>query len=166
MTYGRAIAGSIFLISILLGGEEVRADNPLGFYAGGGIGQSRVEASVPLAPVFRENHSAFKVLAGIRPISMIGAEVAYIDFGHPGRQTGFLASDVKMKGESAFGVLYLLVPTVDVFLKAGSARLDTTASTGIVCAFGQPCPLVLSPAPAKGTNVGFAAGVGAQNQSR
>jgi hypothetical protein len=133
----------------------------LGLYVGGAAGQSRVEATAPYVPNFHENHSAFKFMVGIRPISLIGVEIAYDDFGHPNRQNGFLATDVTMKGESAFGVLYLPVPIVDIFLKAGLARINSTATTNIVCSAGV-CIELATPEPERRTNIGFAGGAGAQ----
>jgi opacity protein-like surface antigen len=140
------------------------AEDLLGLYVGAAAGQSRVEATAPDAPDFRENHSAFKVMVGIRPLSFLGAEIAYNDFGHPSRQNGIEIADVKMKGESAFGVLYLPVPIVDVFVKGGLARIDSTASTNIVCIANNVCPgtLIAPPKPERRTNVGFAGGAGAQ----
>jgi opacity protein-like surface antigen len=138
------------------------AEDLLGLYVGGAAGQSQVKATAPYVPNFHENHSAFKFMVGIRPISLVGVEIAYNDFGHPNRQNGFLATDVTMKGESAFGVLYLPVPIVDIFLKAGLARIDSTATTNIVCPAGQGCVALASPAPERRTNVGFAGGAGAQ----
>src|ERR1039457_1618747 len=73
---------------------QVMADDLLGLYVGGAIGQSQVEATSPQfldsghyqllgAGSFKENHSAFKVMVGVRPISLLGAELAYVDLGHP-----------------------------------------------------------------------------------
>jgi hypothetical protein len=139
------------------------AEDLLGLYVGAAAGQSQVEATAPYVQNFRENHSAFKFMVGIRPISLVGVEIAYDDFGHPNRRNGFLATDVTMKGESVFGVLYLPVPIVDIFLKAGLARIDSTAATHTVCSGGQPCPtLVTEPEPESRANVGFAGGAGAQ----
>jgi opacity protein-like surface antigen len=138
------------------------AEDLLGLYIGGAVGQARVEASAPDVPDFNETHSAFKVMTGIRPISLLGVEIAYFDFGNPSHQSGFFASTVTMKGGSAFGVVYLPVPIVDVFLKAGLARIDSTATTNVVCPTGQPCIEIATPGPESRTNVGFAAGAGAQ----
>jgi outer membrane protein with beta-barrel domain len=99
---------------------------------------------------------------GIRPISLLGVEIAYDNFGHPSQQIGFLATNVSMKGESAFGVLYLPVPILDVFFKAGLARIDSTATTNVVCPTGQPGIALATPGPESRTNVGFAGGAGAQ----
>jgi len=162
MTYGRTVRYfSLAILTCLVFGKA-HATDPVGFYIGGAVGQSRVDASLPINTDFRETHAAFKVLAGIRPISLIGAEFAYVDFGHPTRHDGFLVSDVRMKGESAFGVLYLPVPLIDIFLKAGLARIESTATTNVVCPPGQVCIELATPAPIMRTNVGLAAGVGAQ----
>jgi opacity protein-like surface antigen len=101
-------------------------------------------------------------VVGVRPISVIGAELAYADFGHPSHLNGFLATDVTMKGASAFGIFYLPVPIVDIYAKVGVARLRSTATISFVCPAGQVCPTVPYYAPISRTDVGFAAGAGAQ----
>jgi hypothetical protein len=86
----------LILASIVLLAQPRRnavAEDLLGLYVGGAIGQSQVEATgqtiYALGNVyhdtgsFKENHSAFKGMVGIRPISPLGAEVDYTDFGHP-----------------------------------------------------------------------------------
>jgi opacity protein-like surface antigen len=142
------------------------AEDLLGLYVGGAIGQSRVEAT---SPQFNENHSAFKVMVGLRPISLLGAELAYIDLGHPSGRLGQQPNgDVSMKGVAAFGVLHLPVPLIDIFLKAGVARLQSALhSSGkatVVCPPEAPlCPGPLLPNyDLDRTNTGFAAGAGAQ----
>lgn len=134
------------------------AEDLLGLYVGGAIGQSRVETS----PHFDENHTAFKVMVGLRPISLLGAELAYIDLGHPSGSLGQQPGDVSMKGATAFGVLHLPVPVIDVFLKAGVAWLQSTLHSTFVCPPAYP----LCPRPSgydlDRTDTGFAAGAGAQ----
>jgi hypothetical protein len=78
-------AGAACLTVFTLQSTQARADDPLGFYVGGAVGQARVDASLPNADQFREDHSAFKIMAGLRPIPVLGAELEYVDFGHPGR---------------------------------------------------------------------------------
>src|SRR5207244_921027 len=92
------------LVAMALPINQARALNPLGFYVGGAFGQARVDATAPDASGFRENHSAFKVMVGVRPISVVGAEFAYADFGHPSRLNGLVSTDVTIKGASAFGI--------------------------------------------------------------
>lgn len=67
-----------------------------------------------------------------------------------------------MKGAAAFGVLYLPVPIVDVYGKAGVARLDSTVK-GSIC---SPCAcsfqICRSSFQLNRTNTSGAFGVGAQ----
>jgi opacity protein-like surface antigen len=160
-----SVAATFVIFAAVLLPTHVLADDLLGLYIGGAVGQSQVEANVPTVGDFKENHSAFKVIAGIRPISLIGAEFSYIDFGHPSGNINGVPSDVSEKGADAFAVLYLPVPVVDVFVKAGLARLQSTANSGlrigIACPFTDPnCGPVLFRLDR--TNTSFAAGAGAQ----
>ncbi len=150
---------------VLAHGNAV-ADNLLGLYVGGAVGQSRVETDL-----FNETHLGFKVMLGIRPIPLFGAELAYIDLGHPsGPVYPEPYGDVSMKGGSAFGVLHLPVPVLDVFLKAGVSVLDTKQrgvppNITYSCPPAYPrCPLPVPLRPFEGdsTDTGFAAGAGAQ----
>jgi hypothetical protein len=152
----------LFVMTVLPTGYAF-ADDLLGLYVGGAAGQSQVEANAPSIGDFKQNHSAFKVIAGIRPISLIGAELSYIGFGHPSGSINAVSSDVSEKGADAFGVLYLPVPVVDVFMKAGLARLQSTLTSikgGVgTCTITNPnCALFRLDR----TNTSFAAGAGAQ----
>jgi hypothetical protein len=158
------------------------AGNLLGLYVGGAVGQGEVAANVPNpfvpnpfiahVPVpasdsFKADHSAFKVMVGLRPIPMLGAELSYLDLGNPtGSLFGHPAS-ASMKGISGFGVIYLPIPVIDVFAKAGAARIQSTVSgyapNGIpdfICLPNIPCGT--SPFREDRTNTNFAAGAGAQ----
>jgi opacity protein-like surface antigen len=152
--------GVAALTLLLLPLPGARAADTFGLYLGGAFGQARVEASLPNAAQFREDHSAFKIMAGLRPIPVLGAEIAYVDFGHPDRLAGFGppgSSDVSMKGAAAFGMFYIPVPWVDVYAKGGFARLQSTANVNCpVCA-----NLVAFP-PLRRTDTSWAAGAGAQ----
>jgi hypothetical protein len=65
-----------------------------------------------------------------------------------------------MKGAAAFGVLYLPVPIVDVFLKAGFARLESTVN-GSICS-PCACDFCRPSFQQKRTNTSGAGGVGIQ----
>ena len=131
---------------------QVAAANLLGLYVGGAFGRAQVEADnlpnpepAPLTAHsierFSENHLAYEAIVGVRPISLVGTEITYVDFGHasealgtipvgPAVSAGFpLSGSVRMKGPAAFAVLYLPVPVIDFYFKAGLARLQTTAIT-------------------------------------
>ena len=83
------------------------------------------------------NHPGAK--RGLRPISLIGAEFEYIDFGKPSATStvppGYsVNASVESKAPVLFGILYLPLPLprIDVYAKAGLARLQTSASAEVV----------------------------------
>ena len=135
----------------------------IGFYIGGAVGQARVAADAENFQIgdFRANHSAYKLMAGIRPISPFGVEVSYFDFGHPSGSLGNAAANATMKGAAAFGVVYLPIPIIDVYAKAGLARLESTV-TGYGNA-GPNCVSCISQLfSLSRKDTSFAAGVGVQ----
>ena len=153
-----------------------RAADALGAYIGAAIGEGWVKTSdrffsAPSPGAFSKNHSAYKLMAGVRPISLLGAEIAYVDLGHPHQALSNVnlvsSADVKMKGAAAFGILYLPVPVVDLYLKAGLSRLQTSAyATEIrpgaaLCAINVP-DCARSTSHGSATDTHFAAGAGAQ----
>jgi len=127
------------------------ADNPAGFYLGAGVGYSTVrsdDAAYGLPGYFNDHQTAWKAIAGIRPIPILGAEYEYIDFGHPGNDYGYngfnyygLDSHPRASALFAVGYLPLPVPFFDVFGKAGVARLrtDVTTFVGQTCPYNQAC---------------------------
>ena len=76
-------------LGVLISPPVINAAEPLGMYAGGAIGQARIdtgnlEGASPSGGVFSfgtytENHSAYKLIVGFRPLSLIGTELAYMD---------------------------------------------------------------------------------------
>jgi hypothetical protein len=115
------------------------ADNPLGFYLGAGVGYSTVRSDDPaygLPGYFNDHETAWKVIAGVRPIPIVGAEFEYIDFGHPSNAYGYsginnYGLDSHPRAAALFGVGYLPlpIPFIDVYGKAGIARLQTDVTT-------------------------------------
>lgn len=121
------------------------AQNALGFYVGAGVGGSTVRSDrffdaygygydgLYNSP---DHHFAWKAIAGIRPVSLAGAEVEYIDFGHPGGDGSYYdyyanyGPDSHPRALAAFGVghLPLPVPFIDIFAKVGAARLHTNVN--------------------------------------
>jgi opacity protein-like surface antigen len=127
------------------------ADDPAGFYLGAGVGYSTVRSDDPaygLPGYFNDHQTAWKAIVGVRPISPVGAEVEYIDFGQPGNHynpnnTNFYGFDSHPRAGALFAVGYLPlpVPFFDVFGKAGVARLETdvTSFEGSTCPANQSC---------------------------
>ena len=130
-----------------------RAENLLGFYVGAGVGESTVRSDDNFSGGFGydgfyndpRHHFGWKALAGIRPISIVGAELEYIDFGHPGGDGGYYGynygPDSHPRAIAAFGVghLPLPIPFLDIFGKAGAARLHTNVDgfDGSACGGNQ-----------------------------
>jgi len=176
-----ALVSGVIGISVLVGPNANAAD-PLGLYVGASLGQGRVETGsfaspgpvagvVPTLGNFKENHSAYKLMVGVRPISVLGAELDYIDFGHPSGSVsasgiGSASADVTLKGPAAFALLYLPIPVVDVYLKAGLARLQSNATVNVTLN-GVACPILnpncaLAQAHTSANTSTLAGGIGAQ----
>jgi opacity protein-like surface antigen len=163
------MVGALAFSALAVGRAE--AVDLLGVYVGGAIGQSQVAATANSTSFalygsnatgeFKQDHLAFKVMVGIRPISPIGAELEYVDLGHPSGSLFDYPADASVRGAAAFGVLYLPVPIVDIFIKAGAARLQSSLS-GVV----PYLPICSSCVPPRfeqdRTDTHFAAGAGAQ----
>ena len=137
------IFSGIFAV-LALGGICVPAfaDNILGFNVGASVGESDIHT--PGDPFgypgdFDEHHDAWKVSVGIRPISPVGADLEYIDFGHPSHfyNGSYDSEDVHSTATALLGIAYLPLPLpfLDVYGKAGVARLqsNTNASGGTYC---------------------------------
>ena len=139
--------------------------NPLGFYLGLDVGESTVRSDNNYlygyndfngyygGPYDYSHHFAWKAAAGIRPISVVGAELEYLDFGHPGSDTTYYYNNFNYGPDShpraiaLFGVGYLPlpVPFLDVYGKAGIARLHTNVNgfDGQICVDPAPqCRIV------------------------
>jgi hypothetical protein len=106
------------------------ADN--GIYVGASVGQANTQADVGSVAKFDENDTGYKAFVGIRPLDLFAVEVAYIDFGSPSANVGPVRANADVKGAAAFGLLYLPLPlpVVDLYAKAGFARLDTKIDSG------------------------------------
>ncbi len=156
-------------------GPRAEALEPLGLYVGAAIGQGWTEVD-PLTVsgetfgAINRNEGAVSVLAGVRPVPLLAAEIAYVDLGHAHEELSLQnasSADVRMKGATVFGILYLPLPVVDLYVKAGLARLQTTTDVTMfqpgfgTCAVDVPrCAFFTRQGAATDTN--FAAGAGLQ----
>jgi opacity protein-like surface antigen len=103
---------------------------PLGLYLGGAVGRANVRVdSHTTGDLFDlDAHDlGWKAMLGVRPIAPLGAELEYIDFGHPQRTLDAVRADARARGVGLFAVGYLPIPVLDVFGKVGVARLQTIA---------------------------------------
>jgi hypothetical protein len=134
------------------------ADNLLGFYLGAAAGESHVRTSQEILGdtnydyEFDATHSAWKATVGFRPISPLGVEFSYIDFGNPRSGStiygfgGLTQTDANAWTLVALGYLPLPVPYLDVYGKLGIARLYTKTTevgpvpVGALALPGAACP--------------------------
>jgi Outer membrane protein beta-barrel domain len=109
-------------------GAAVNAADIVGLYAGAAVGQAQVQGSDPQfdSGSFKENHSAFKVMVGVRPIPIVGGEIEYVHFGHPNGEINHQPADENLKGAAGFALFYLPIPVVNLYGKIGLARLQST----------------------------------------
>ncbi len=134
------------------GATAAHALDPLGLYVGAGVGVSTVRSDndfgSALPGTSQDRHTAWKVMVGARPLSVLGAEFDYIDFGHASNAdpytygsatygVGGVHTHPRASALFAVGYLPLPLPLVDVYGKLGLARLDTTIDG---TASAQVCP--------------------------
>jgi opacity protein-like surface antigen len=187
MTHSRRAGYSVVGILMLAACGSACAVDPLGFYMGAGVGQSHVRSDLNLSafgPLPSRGFSTegtktgWKAILGIRPLSIIGAEAEFIDFGSvsgsasipPTVSTGGLNATVsshpKAAAVFAMGYLPIPLPALDVFAKAGAARLKSSVNaTGqATCPVSVPTcfPIFVPPYSASGSSTRFAYGAGLQ----
>jgi hypothetical protein len=165
---------AILAVGAYAASTAAQADNLIGFYLGAGVGYSTVrsdDSAYGLPGYFNDHQTAWKAIAGVRPIPFLGAEYEYIDFGHPSHDYGNYNSfanygfDSHPRASALFGVGYLPlpIPFVDVYGKAGVARLQTNVTTMV-----NSCPASGTCAPIYSrhnqTYDRFAYGVGVQSK--
>ena len=149
------------------------AGDPLGLYVGAALGEANVRVDESVfggAPGFDAHRDAWKLLLGLRPISLLGAELDYMDFGHArfaGPPSSFgtaLRGDTHPKATALFGVIYapLPIPLLDVYAKAGVARLQTVVNANSFCAVSPCVVTTTAPFALNRTDARLAYGVGMQ----
>jgi len=172
-TSGALIA--VITVGALGAATPALAGNPLGAYIGAGVGASNVGSNNYYGygyPGDYGNSVAWKAIVGIRPISIVGAEYDYIDFGSNNGNNGYYSSYYYYGPNShpkasvlyAVGYLPLPVPFLDVYGKLGGARLQTDITSFSGCP-GYSGPLsgcTPTPFQLNQSNNKFAYGAGVQ----
>lgn len=166
------ILSAILSVGACAASTAAMAENPVGFYLGAGVGYSTVrsdDASYGLPGYYNDHQTAWKVIAGVRPISIVGAEYEYIDFGRPGNHSynsinsNGLDSHPRASALFAVGYLPIPVPFFDIYGKLGVARLqtDVTSVTADVTCPVNPtyCPPIYSRHEQADNKLAYGAGV-------
>ncbi len=149
---------ALVLCVCLAASAAARADDLLGLYVGAGVGQSTLKQDYYQV---NSHVTGWKVLAGWRPISILGVEAEYVGFGSKSVTYQSIGEtiDTKAHATALFGVGYLPVPLpfLDLYGKLGVARITQDTNPYQFCSlcFTQPSPVNTN-------NNGFAWGAGAQ----
>jgi Outer membrane protein beta-barrel domain len=171
--------GVILAIAACGASSAAFADNPLGFYIGAGVGESQNrsdDSRYGYPGYYNDYQFAWQGIIGIRPIRLFGLEATYTDFGQPyrnGYHHGF--NDVNVNGTDShptapalFGVAYLPfpIPFLDIFAKAGAARLSINVTDFVQqpCVGGGPCPYFVPTSRHQVIDTKFAYGAGVQSK--
>jgi hypothetical protein len=143
----RAWTTLIVMVTTGLASATAMAGDPLNLYLGAGLGESEITRDDNYLPYFNEHHFAWEAIAGVRPISLVGVELQYIDFGDPsaGPNYNFASAHSNAKAAALFGVGYLPLPApfLDIYAKLGVARLHSNTSAVVpgLCPPGAFCPV-------------------------
>ena len=143
-----ATASALGLL-FLAGCAAASSMNPLGFYVGGGVGQTRsgihnfdswgFEGS---NAAWDDHPTAWNAIIGIRPLSRFAVEGQYIDFGATHFDSGDIANSrarVDAFALYAVGFLPIPLPYLDLFGKIGMARVRASASGEALCGSSISC---------------------------
>ena len=138
--------GRTFFLTLIFGSAcaftALAAPNPTGFYVGGSVGQSNVRTStepISTPDSLEQNDTAWKLLVGLRPIAPIAAELAYLDFGHltAARNLGptTLHASAQQRAATLSALIFapLPLPVLDLYARAGVARLQDSGSLSLLC---------------------------------
>lgn len=115
---------------LLTCGLAQAADN--GFYLGAGVTQAKLnnvgkDFDAGDLNDFKIDNTAWKLIAGFRPVDFFAVEANYQDLGNERRSLGSGEFTAKAKAYSAYAVGFLPIPIVDVYGKAGLSRWDATS---------------------------------------
>ncbi len=137
---GAALIGSAVSVNAMADDGPFQLFNPLGVYAGAGVGRSDV-GELQIDPFgdsyhrFDGDQLGWNAVVGLRPIPFLGAEAEYIDFGRTGIGAGlpsfgpsaaeFYNGNAHDRAAAIFAVGYLPlpIPWVEPFAKLGWAQL-------------------------------------------
>jgi hypothetical protein len=119
------------LILALAGTAAQAADN--GFYLGAGVSKSKVNDIFGSGADLDIDDTAWKIIAGFRPIDLVAVEANYMDLGSETRRLGAANAHADAKALSAHALLYLPIPVpfLGVYGKAGLARWELNGDSNV-----------------------------------
>ena len=105
-----------------------------GFYLGGAVSQAEIDAfnsdefGVGDLNDFEIDNTAFKIMAGFRPLDFMAVEANYMDLGDGTIGIGDNNFRSEAKAIAAYALFSLPIPVVDVYGKVGLARWELDGS--------------------------------------
>jgi opacity protein-like surface antigen len=117
-----------FMLLLALGASVAHADSGL-FYLGAGVLWDKLS---DVAAVDSDiNNASWKVLAGVRPISVFAVEADYLDLGSKTINGADTSTELHYKSFGAYAVGFapLPLPFVDVFGKLGLTRWSSSGNS-------------------------------------
>jgi hypothetical protein len=101
-----------------------------GFYVGAALGQT--ESGLRDSNFnFKDRDQGYKLIAGIRMLGVLGAELNYVDLG----TSNVGGARARTKATGAFAMVFLPIPLVDIYGKLGYASWKTDASAPTLASF-------------------------------
>ncbi len=101
-----------------------------GFYLGAALGQS--ESGLRDSNFnFKDRDQGYKLIAGIRVLSLLAVEINYVDLG----TSSVGGAQAKTKAADGFAMVFLPIPLVDVYGKLGYVSWKTDASAPTLASF-------------------------------
>jgi OOP family OmpA-OmpF porin len=112
----------------LLGTAAQAADN--GFYLGAGVSQAKIDDvgddfDTGDLDEFELDDTAFKLIAGFRPLDNFAVELNYMDLGDESRSAGGSSFNLEAKAYAAYAVGFLPIGPIDLYAKGGLVRYET-----------------------------------------
>jgi opacity protein-like surface antigen len=127
----------LLAMAFALAATAAHADN--GFYIGGGVSQAKIDdigSDFDTGDLddFEIDDTAWKIIAGIRPLSFMAIEANYMDLGDERFTAGPFRARASAEALALYAIGFLPIPIVDVYGKIGAARWEFDGSfegTGI-----------------------------------
>jgi opacity protein-like surface antigen len=152
---------SMLLSAGLAASTAASADDLLGLYVGAGVGQSTLKQDYYQIDA---HATGWKVMAGWRPLSFIGAEIEYANLGsknvtyYSGLSSQHISTDAHATAVFAVGYLPVPLPWIDLYGKLGAARVQNNTTYQ----FSGGTPILGAPVITDNTRTSVAWGAGLQ----
>lgn len=116
------------LLLLAAGAAAHAADN--GVYVGGALSRSSIDTDSEFFGFsFKDEDTAYKLIAGVRPFDRLALEANYVNFGSlefsDGQVADSLRGEYEGKALDAFAVVFVGGPFIEGFGKIGAVYWDT-----------------------------------------